>query len=349
VKYLFLVLVALIFSGFPQISYAVPTLYAGKMVIEKTYGGGCGKVDDGDSKKVSIGLDRDSEGKVFGWFLVEGLAPGKLIGDDLTRLAVDYPLYNKSMPEGHQLSLALSGQDMVGTLSDRPFHDTLEQCSIVAAQLTLTRTLQEASDWMALAEKRFAAAEFTNERQYWRALDELPPDLSALEDSLAQYENKTDVGNRLALASGLTGLADFYQFMGFNTPAEQRYQGALELTESALGPEHPLTAMGLYNLATFYSESGKHAAAEPLYRKALKIREAALGSDHPQTVMCLESLASTYQELNRFSEAVTMYERAIVFYERIFGPERSGKDNVRSNLKSEKKQPSDSGPWIKLK
>lgn len=252
VKYRFLVLVALFFSYLPQICHAEPVLYFGKLLIEKTYGGGCDKVDGGDSKKVSIGFDRNQDGQILGWILVKGLAPGKLVGDDLTRLAVDYPLYNKTMPEGHQLSLTIEEGDMVGTLSDRPFHDSLEQCSIVAAQLILSRSLENVSEWMALAEKVFANAEFTNERRYWRALDELPPDLSALEDSLSQFENKTDVGNRLALASGLAGLADFYQFMGFNTAAEQRYQRALELKESALGPEHPLTAMGLYTLATFY-------------------------------------------------------------------------------------------------
>ena len=55
---------------------------------------------------------------------------------------------------------------------------------------------------------------------------------------------------------------------------------SLELSEKALGPEHPDTAQALNNLAVLYDSMGDYAKAEPLYQRALKIKEKALGPDH---------------------------------------------------------------------
>jgi tetratricopeptide (TPR) repeat protein len=56
---------------------------------------------------------------------------------------------------------------------------------------------------------------------------------------------------------------------------------ALEISEKALGNDHPDVAASLNNLASLYYTTGKYSEAEPLYKRALLIREKTLGTDHP--------------------------------------------------------------------
>ena len=71
-------------------------------------------------------------------------------------------------------------------------------------------------------------------------------------------------------------------------------QRALKITEDALGPDHPSTAIRLNNLALTYSDLGQADKALPLQQRALKITEDALGPDHPSTAIRLDNLARTY-------------------------------------------------------
>ncbi|MFE4722638.1 tetratricopeptide repeat protein, partial [Streptomyces sp. NPDC056728] len=71
------------------------------------------------------------------------------------------------------------------------------------------------------------------------------------------------------------------------------------LTEAALGPDHPTTALRLNNLAFTFSALGRSAEALPLAERALQITEAALGPDHPTTAL---RLANHHQLLTDLSD-----------------------------------------------
>jgi tetratricopeptide (TPR) repeat protein len=92
--------------------------------------------------------------------------------------------------------------------------------------------------------------------------------------------------------------------------AEPLCKRALAITEKALGPEHPDTALSLNNLATLYISQGRYAEAEPLYQRALAIVEKALGPEHPNTAQALENYAALMRKLNRESEAAKLEARA---------------------------------------
>ena len=62
--------------------------------------------------------------------------------------------------------------------------------------------------------------------------------------------------------------------------AEPLYIRALDITEKALGPEHPSTATFLNNLAGLYHSQGRYGEAEPLYIRALDITEEAPSETH---------------------------------------------------------------------
>ncbi|MFF3660828.1 tetratricopeptide repeat protein, partial [Streptomyces olivochromogenes] len=77
----------------------------------------------------------------------------------------------------------------------------------------------------------------------------------------------------------------------------QLEERALAISETALGPDHPTTAIRLSNLASILSALGRHDEALPLMKRALAISETALGPDHPTTAVRLSNLASILSAL----------------------------------------------------
>lgn len=114
--------------------------------------------------------------------------------------------------------------------------------------------------------------------------------------------------------------------------AEPFYERAVELSERALGGEHPTTATMLNNLAGLYESQGRYAEAERLYERALGIRERALGSEHLDTATPLNNLALLYFSRGRYAEAEPLYERSLGIYERVFGAEHPDTALLLNNL-----------------
>jgi tetratricopeptide (TPR) repeat protein len=114
--------------------------------------------------------------------------------------------------------------------------------------------------------------------------------------------------------------------------AEPLYRRALDITEKALGPEHPATATSLNNLAALYDSQGQYAAAEPLYRRALAIREKASGSEHPDTATSLNNLAALYASQGQYAAAEPLYRRALAIREKALGPEHPATATSLNNL-----------------
>jgi tetratricopeptide (TPR) repeat protein len=97
-------------------------------------------------------------------------------------------------------------------------------------------------------------------------------------------------------------------------------QESLELSEKALGADHPGTATALNNLARLYYSMGDYAKAELLLQRALKIDEKALGSDHPATASDLNNLALLYHSLDDYAKAEPLLQRALKIKEKALGP-----------------------------
>ncbi len=106
----------------------------------------------------------------------------------------------------------------------------------------------------------------------------------------------------------------------------------MEITEKALGPEHPDVGNRLNNLATVYSDLGRYSEAEPLYIRALEITEKALGPEHPDVGNRLNNLAGVYSDLGRYSEAEPLYNRALEITEKALGPEHPDVGTCLENL-----------------
>jgi CHAT domain-containing protein/Tfp pilus assembly protein PilF len=132
----------------------------------------------------------------------------------------------------------------------------------------------------------------------------------------------------LAEAQRLHGQVLQYYATGRYQQAIPLAQRALAITEKALGPEHPDTALSLSDLAALYQATGAYAKAEPLHQRALAIREKALGPDHPDTSVSLNNLAELYRATGAYAKAEPLYRRALAIRERALGPDHP--DTARS-------------------
>ncbi|MGH3633118.1 MAG: tetratricopeptide repeat protein [Mycobacterium sp.] len=63
--------------------------------------------------------------------------------------------------------------------------------------------------------------------------------------------------------------------------AREQYERALEISQAALSPDHPMSAPGAITSAACSGNRGDLAGAREQFERALEISEAALGPDHP--------------------------------------------------------------------
>ncbi|MEZ4646235.1 MAG: tetratricopeptide repeat protein [Chloroflexota bacterium] len=86
------------------------------------------------------------------------------------------------------------------------------------------------------------------------------------------------------------------------------------MTEKALGPDHPDTAIDLNNLGYLLQDMGDLAAARPFYERALAIWEAAtLGLTTPDTATSLNNLGGLLYAMGDLVLARPFYERALAY------------------------------------
>jgi CHAT domain-containing protein/tetratricopeptide (TPR) repeat protein len=99
------------------------------------------------------------------------------------------------------------------------------------------------------------------------------------------------------------------------------YQEAVKLSETALGPEHPLTMDSMNRLAWLYSQLGFFDQALPLAQQALQRSEKALGPGYPRTARSLWVLGSIYGQMGAYDQALPLSQRALQVSEKALGPE----------------------------
>src|SRR5262245_1664583 len=99
------------------------------------------------------------------------------------------------------------------------------------------------------------------------------------------------------------------------------FEGALEIRERILGPDHPDVSQAITGLATIHNFKGEYSKAETLCQRALAIREKSLGPEHPDVAQSLNILAVLYAALGDYAKAEPLHLRALAIQEKSLGPE----------------------------
>lgn len=110
----------------------------------------------------------------------------------------------------------------------------------------------------------------------------------------------------------------FYDF-GWFSEAETVFKLTHRISEKALGPDHPNTAISLHNLAEVYEATGCYDAAEKYLLQSLAITEISLDSNHPFIAASLNDIAWVYNITGRYADAENFYRRSLAIREKVFG------------------------------
>jgi len=159
--------------------------------------------------------------------------------------------------------------------------------------------LQHAEMWEELAEALsdldFFSYAWDQDRKYewiayWRSLEGRFAPGPSYERAVADMEMTE--GQTAELGSALNEVGLLLGGMGLHRESAPFMRRALEISERALGPDHPQVAYTLSGLADVHGAQSDYEQGLALSERALEIRERALGPDHPEVAKSLGSVAT---------------------------------------------------------
>jgi CHAT domain-containing protein/Tfp pilus assembly protein PilF len=109
-------------------------------------------------------------------------------------------------------------------------------------------------------------------------------------------------------------------------------QRAVQIAETALGPEDIYVADLLTKLGQIEQRTGSYAQAEANLTRALRISEKGLGRAHPQTIEAIRWLAMVYRLEDEYGKAEPLLEEQIAGIEKTLGPEHPSMVKALSDL-----------------
>lgn len=94
-----------------------------------------------------------------------------------------------------------------------------------------------------------------------------------------------------------------------------------QVTELALGSEHPDTITSMSRLASVISKQGRYKEAEELHRRTLELDRKISGPEHPDTLTSMVKLANILLEQSKNDEAAEMLRETLKLQEKVLGQE----------------------------
>lgn len=140
-----------------------------------------------------------------------------------------------------------------------------------------------------------------------------------------------ELGNQPLLQARLMAtIGRTYDKLGLYDEGAVQLEGALEIRERELGPEHGDVAISLTSLAGLYLHQGREA--EALLRRAATIQEKVLGANDPDLATTLNNLGVLLAQRGSFEEAETHFRRVAAMRVDAFGPEHAEVAKALQNL-----------------
>lgn len=98
---------------------------------------------------------------------------------------------------------------------------------------------------------------------------------------------------------------------------------ALELRETALGPDHELVQAALLNLTEIYLVKKKYGQAQKLVERLLRTYEKTVGAEDAGAAILLDKLALVTYMQEDFSKSEAAYKQALSIREKVFGQDHA--------------------------
>jgi tetratricopeptide (TPR) repeat protein len=117
-----------------------------------------------------------------------------------------------------------------------------------------------------------------------------------------------------------------FEYKEARSPAEsgdsiKLLERALELTQTALGPDDRAVGELAYRLAQRYDDAGDYDRALQLYERSLVIQETIFGLEDRGVADRLNDLGVLQEELQNYAEALRFLRRSLDITQKVYGPE----------------------------
>lgn len=278
---------------------ATPVLYTGELAVMRVSGKYCASDVYERLPQIDLVLDRTGDGKILGYYSIEGVKLGKLSGTSPAQLSVEYPIADENRSKGHQLSLDLGKDPVAGTLQEKGLAGNAEGCAIEFGEVRLSPVPDEdAADWLQRTEKSYQAQALSSEALSLMKKEQPALAIPLYQKALALEEAAQGSGSPLTILY-VDQLAQAY---GKNKQVDQGIAVLEPRVAQSEDPEKRFYSEGLARLlqlkgAAFYRD-GKYLEALPVYRRAMTLDPSE--SDYPV------GLARTLIKLHRPDEAVAV-------------------------------------------
>ncbi len=140
------------------------------------------------------------------------------------------------------------------------------------------------------------------------------------------------VGDARELGGAVKNLADHYNNVGRHADAEAAARRAVAVLDSALGPDHPTTAMAVHTLGQTLGSSGQFAEAATHLGRSLGIFEGQLGTTHPFTLMMRGNYGVYLLNAEDPAAAEPVFRQLAEDFARIQGPNSQRRGSMLQNL-----------------
>jgi tetratricopeptide (TPR) repeat protein len=153
-------------------------------------------------------------------------------------------------------------------------------------------------------------------------------EIGKLADAIAAHqppsaEARVELDNAGALALARQGKRD---------EAQTRYEHALALATSQLGPDAPATLTTLRRMGTLAAARHKYDDELKLFQQVLAAQERVTGSEHPDVATALENVANAYGEQQKIGDSKQLRERAIAIRLAALGPDHPDVGSSYNNM-----------------
>jgi len=194
------------------------------------------------------------------------------------------------------------------------------------------RDIQQAKEFKEIADSRLASA-----ASALAEIAELKDTQLAYAEAASYFRKAANLAppnNQEIIATYLNNEGMALYSAGEYAQAQDSFEQAWKIFETALGADHPSTLTSMNNLARTLSDMGDHAGAKVLEEQVLEQRKEILGADHPDTLTSMNNLASTLSDMGDHAGAKTLHEQVLEKRKEILGAEHPSTLISMNNLAS---------------
>lgn len=301
-----------------------PRYFEGELRIEQSVGGKNCQQLNGKITEAQVSWQDTGQGRIGGWIIFAGGAPGKLEGATPAKLTITTNHHDAQLNTPMVLSLDIADGKATGVLQETPakpgFSETM--CYWQQAKLTLTEKNTDAAKRMREHAAWYKAYAHKSRGETHARYAQFAEAAAAYDQAFAEVEGvlpetRTDLYDLLFSAARYHAEAKNYAL------AAQRFQQLMDigLRQSEKGAENPDLYRSWLRLATYLHLADRTTEAIPVIERTARLESQAEDVSLEERLLRLRLQGNIYITAKMFDKAQTSLQEEITLASAKAGPD----------------------------